>query len=393
MSSGRFVVTFSDVTEARTRQQELKTAKMKAEQAVEQSRKSLELEKARRLQMRMLSEFDEWLHCCKSLNELLRVLEIFMQRLLPGSSGQLYVYSNSRDVLDGRCSWNCEDLLDFMEADDCWALRRGRPYSYGTGKVDLTCNHVEARRPGEDLGEYLCIPILAHGDTVGLMHVRYPPGANKLRHANSTDGKVSVTQQFATQCAEHISLAIANVKLRDELQDQSTKDALTGLYNRRYFLESVRSTITQANRKNGVFSILTLDSDNFKKFNDMHGHDAGDLVLRMIADRMMESSKNGEVSCRLGGEEFAILLPDARIAEAESFANKLREHISEQVVRYSGADLPNVTVSIGIAEYPAHGTEPQELLKAADVALYQAKAEGRNRVCTPATSRAHTTSQ
>lgn len=390
MSSGRFVVTFSDVTEARKNQQELKAAKQKAEQAVEQSRKSLALEKARRIQMRMLSEFDEWLHCCKSLDELLRVLEIFMQRLLPGSAGQLYVYSNSRDVLDGKCSWNCQGLMDFIEADDCWALRRGRPYSYGTGKVDLTCNHVQTPQSGADLGEYLCIPILAHGDTVGLMHVRYPPGANKLRVSNPADGQVSATQQFATQCAEHISLAIANVKLRDELQDQSTKDALTGLYNRRYFLESVRSTITQANRKDGKFSVVTLDSDNFKKFNDMHGHDAGDLVLRMVADRMSESCKSGQVPCRLGGEEFAILLPDMQIDEAKRFADRLREQIAEQVVRYSGADLPSVTISAGVAEYPAHGTEPQELLKSADVALYQAKADGRNRVCTPAAGRAHT---
>eukprot|EP00581_Thalassiosira_minuscula_P040274 CAMPEP_0184451264 /NCGR_PEP_ID=MMETSP0740-20130409/6313_1 /TAXON_ID=385413 /ORGANISM="Thalassiosira miniscula, Strain CCMP1093" /LENGTH=113 /DNA_ID=CAMNT_0026821717 /DNA_START=32 /DNA_END=373 /DNA_ORIENTATION=- len=110
----------------------------------------------------------------------------------------------------------------------------------------------------------------------------------------------------------------------------------------------------------------------------------------MVADRMSESCKSGQVPCRLGGEEFAILLPDMQIDEAERFADRLREQIAEQVVRYSGADLPSVTISAGVAEYPAHGTEPQELLKSADVALYQAKADGRNRVCTPAAGRAHT---
>lgn len=383
MSSGRFVVTFSDVSKDRKNEDQLVAAKRQAEQAVEQARKSLILEKARRRQTRLLSEFDEWLHCCKSLDELLRVLGIFMERLLPGSSGQLYVYSNSRDVLDGKCSWNSDSVLEFIHPDDCWSLRRGRPYAYGTGKVDLSCGHVDADGGADAIGEYLCIPILAHGDTVGLMHIRYATGSNMLKGSPDKSGSVSTTQQFAIQCAEHISLAIANVKLRDQLQDQSTKDSLTGLFNRRYFLDSVRSVIGHADRKNSKFSVLTIDADNFKRFNDNHGHDAGDLVLRMIAKSMLANCDAGRVPCRLGGEEFAILLPNSDMADAQNFAEHLRKSVESQVVRYSGADLPKVTVSIGVSEYPAHGNDPQELLKAADVALYDAKAKGRNQTQIP----------
>ncbi|MEO1101021.1 MAG: diguanylate cyclase [Pseudomonadota bacterium] len=383
MADKRFVVTFSDVTEARKAQQLLTDAKAEAEEASEQASKALALEKARRLQTRLLSEFDEWLHCCKSLDELLRVLGIFMERLLPGSSGQLYVYSNSRDVLDGKCSWKSKGALEFIRPDDCWSLRRGRPYSYGTGDVDLTCTHVDDDGGADRIGEYLCIPILAHGDTVGLMHVRYALGSNMLKGRDNPNSKVSTTHQFAIQCAEHISLAIANVRLRDQLQDQSTKDSLTGLFNRRYFLDSMRSAIGHAERKSERMSVLTLDADHFKRFNDNHGHDAGDLVLRMISKSMMSACSSGQVPCRLGGEEFAILLPDSEIAKGLAFAEELRKTIEAQTIRYSGEDLPKVTVSIGVSEFPTHGTEPQGLLKTADVALYTAKAEGRNRTCTP----------
>jgi diguanylate cyclase (GGDEF)-like protein len=383
MRSGRFVVTFSDITEARHNQKQLRAAKLEAEQASENARKSLVLEKARRRQTRLLSEFDEWLHCCKSLDELLRVLGIFMERLLPGSSGQLYVYSNSRDVLDGKCSWNADSLLEFIEPDDCWSLRRGRPYSYGTSDVNLTCTHVDDDGGVETIGEYLCIPILAHGDTVGLMHIRYAKGSNMLKGNDTADAQVSTTHQFAIQCAEHISLAIANVKLRDQLQDQSTKDSLTGLFNRRYFLDSMRSAIAHAERKDAKLAVLTIDADNFKRFNDNHGHDAGDLVLRMISKSMMASCEGGQVPSRLGGEEFAILLPDMDVDKAVEFAEEFRRTIEAQVVRYAEADLPQVTVSLGVSEYPTHGTEPQELLKTADVALYHAKARGRNQTCVP----------
>ncbi len=383
MDGHRFVVTFSDVTETRKAQQLLTDAKSEAEEASEKANRALALEKSRRRQTRLLSEFDEWLHCCKSLDELLRVLGIFMERLLPGSSGQLYVYSNSRDVLDGKCSWKTKGALEFIRPDDCWSLRRGRPYSYGTGDVDLTCTHVDDDGGADRIGEYLCIPILAHGDTVGLMHIRYPLGSNMLKGTDNQNSNVSTTHQFAIQCAEHISLAIANVRLRDQLQDQSTKDSLTGLFNRRYFMDSMRSAIGHAERKGERMSILTLDADHFKRFNDNHGHDAGDLVLRMISKSMMSACNSGQVPCRLGGEEFAILLPNSEIEKAQIFAEELRKTIEGQTVRYSGSDLPKVTVSIGVSEYPTHGTEPQGLLKTADVALYTAKAEGRNRICTP----------
>jgi|GEM_PF-1520322 len=367
-----------DVTEQRARE----TAMAKA---VEQTQKSLALEKARRRQTRLLSEFDEWLHSCKSLEELLRVLEIFMPRLLPKSSGQLFVYSNSRDLLDGKCQWGTHSIPEYIQADECWALRRGRSFAYGHGDVDILCHHVESDPSATDLGEYLCIPILAHGDTVGLMHVRYASGSQLLKSQDPGQRRRSMTHQFAVQCGEHISLAIANVKLRDQLQDQSRKDPLTGLYNRRYFLDCFRAAINHSERRKKELSVLTLDADHFKRLNDTHGHDAGDHALRWIAKHIEDACENDEISCRLGGEEFAILLPNSNLESARRFAENLRAGLEEQCPTYAGTTLPSVTVSIGIAEYPANGREPQALLKVADRALYQAKADGRNIVRTAQT--------
>lgn len=364
----------NDVTEQKAREDALA-------EAVQQAKSSLALEQARRRQSRLLSEFDEWLHSCKSIDELLRVLEIFMPRLLPGSAGQLFIYSNSRDVLDGQCRWSTPSLPDYIHADDCWALRRGRPFNYGHGEVDILCRHVEQDEHSKEIGEYLCIPILAHGDTVGLMHIRYAMGSSVLKSKDPGNRRRTLTHQFATQCGEHISLAIANVKLRDQLQDQSRKDPLTGLANRRYFLDCFRSAIHHAQRSDGTLSLLTLDADHFKKLNDLHGHDAGDHALRMISKQMQDACDGDQIACRLGGEEFAILLPGAALAEATAFAERLRADIGTNTLTYAGAPLPNITVSLGVSEYPTHGSEPQVLLRQADRALYRAKSMGRDTVC------------
>ncbi len=360
-----------DITEQRKREAALA-------EAVKQAKASLNFEKDRRLQSRTLSEFDEWLHSCKSLDELIKVIQKFMPRLLPNSSGQLFIYSNSRDVLENQCMWSSETDVEYIQADDCWALRRGRPYSYGNTHVDILCNHVIEDKNAEKIGEYLCIPILAYGDTVGLMHINYPEGSNVLQFKDAGKRRRSTTHQFATQCGEHISLALANVRLRDELQHQSRRDPLTGLYNRRYFLDCFRSALQAAERENQKLSLISLDADHFKQMNDVHGHDAGDHALRLISRMIEEACSSNEVPCRLGGEEFAILLPNRSLEYGVRFAETLRNEIAGSKLLYAGAELPALTVSVGIAEYPTHGSDPQTLLKEADRAMYRAKADGRN---------------
>ena len=173
-------------------------------------------------------------------------------------------------------------------------------------------------------------------------------------------------------------MAIANVKLRDELQDQSTRDPLTGLYNRRFFWNALTRELAQTAARQGNFALLSVDADQFKRFNDEHGHDAGDVVLEAIAEKMLALDVDGAIVCRVGGEEFTILIPDCDRTRGSAIAEELRFSISEMRVKYIGGPLPKVTISAGIAVYPTHGTQAKDLIKAADLALYAAKKDGRD---------------
>ena len=335
--------------------------------------RALEIERQHQRESELLSQLNEWLQSCKSLEELFGVVSAFLHRILPGSSGTLYTYSNSRDVLEGACAWNDGVLLDHIRPDDCWGLRRGRPYLYGANEVEFVCQHVEEHTGDEPVGRYFCMPIVAHGETVGLLHISFAAA-----ESNQPSELAEREVKLAKQCAEQISLAIANVRLRDQLRDQSIRDPLTSLFNRRYFLESCRREIRRAQGRERMLSIISVDVDHFKQFNDNHGHDAGDIVLRSLGDLMTKVFVGEDVACRMGGEEFVALLPNRNREEAALLAETLRVAVEELVVRYGRKNLPRISISAGIATYPSDGETPQELLKVADKALYQAKGQGRN---------------
>jgi len=320
---------------------------------------------------RLLSDLNEWLQSCNSLGELYQMVAEFLGRLLPGCGGSLYIYANSRDVLESAKTWNGGKMMPGMHPDDCWGLRRGRPYTFGENEIDFRCSHVD---PAVE-SEYCCIPILAHGETIGLLHLEFGLEGEKPR-------KEAITEQrrLGLVCAEQISLAIANVKLRDQLRDQSIRDVLTGLFNRRYMLETCRREFSRAARAGQSISILSIDVDHFKKYNDNHGHDAGDMVLRAVGTCLENLFRNEDIPCRFGGEEFVVILPGADPDAAASRAEQLRSKVEDIVVRYLEKNLPRITVSIGVAAFPDVGDNPQAVLKAADQALYRAKEKGRNRV-------------
>lgn len=340
-----------------------KTAEMDAIEARE-----FELQK--RTEADLLSDFNAWLQSTGSLEELFEVVSAFLHQILPMSSGAIYVYANSRDVLEGVCSWNGGKLLKNFEPPDCWALRRGRSYYYGENSVDFACHHVSTSH-GECVPDrHYCLPIIAHGDTVGLVCIELP--------ANHDSAVATETQKLANFCSEQISLAIANVQMREQLLDQSTRDGLTSLYNRRHFIECARREISHS-QENKTVSIISFDVDNFKKFNDTFGHDAGDTVLRAMGQVLLTLFKGSETLCRYGGEEFAVLLPGSDTTISLEKAEKLRRTVESEVVRYSGENL-NITISAGVATYPENGESVQALIKSADLALYAAKDSGRNTI-------------
>jgi diguanylate cyclase (GGDEF)-like protein len=187
-------------------------------------------------------------------------------------------------------------------------------------------------------------------------------------------------EHLAVTAAEYIGLSLVNLRLRMALQQQSIRDPLTGLFNRRFLEETLIREIRRAQRASTTVCVLMLDIDHFKQFNDRYGHAAGDVVLREFAAVLNDGSRGADVASRYGGEEFTVLLPDTTIEGARSKADKVLERTRALRLSFNGIDIGLVTTSIGLAVYPANGEHAEDLLGAADAALYAAKQEGRNRL-------------
>ena len=168
------------------------------------------------------------------------------------------------------------------------------------------------------------------------------------------------------------------VKARDDLRTQAIRDPLTSLFNRRYMQEALDRELHRAERGGGALSLLMLDLDHFKNFNDTWGHEAGDLLLKQVAAAMEVRTRREDVACRLGGEEFVLILPGMTLKVGCKRAEEIRQAIREMRIEHEGRMLQPATVSIGVACFPEHGTNGEELLRAADKALYCAKARGRD---------------
>ncbi|HUY82601.1 MAG TPA: GGDEF domain-containing protein, partial [Acidobacteriaceae bacterium] len=154
----------------------------------------------------------------------------------------------------------------------------------------------------------------------------------------------------------------------------------TGLFNRRYMEETLERELQRAARHNESVALLVLDIDHFKQFNDTFGHQAGDALLRGFGDFLSQRSRGEDVACRFGGEEFVLILVGATAASGRKRAELLREKLPQLTVQYAGQVLGRVRISIGVSAFPDHGTTGEELVRAADKALYRAKEEGRDRV-------------
>ena len=320
----------------------------------------------------VLSRMAELLQSCSQRGEAYAIVRETGARLFPDSSGSLFIYRESRDVLEQATSWGDGRAPDATLApEECWALRLGSPH-FVAPEGTIRCRHAH-----EDTTSYVCMPVQGQGQILGLLHVAVDVDTISLRPARDTEQRLRAL-------TDRVGPALANLKLRDALRELALRDGLTGLYNRRYLEDALSRELHRAERSRSPVSVVMIDIDHFKSFNDKFGHDAGDFVLSAIARTITKSIRPSDIACRYGGEELAVVLPDASLEIAVERAAQMRLAIQETNLTHLGQTMPAPTASFGVAVYPTHGTKPADLLKAADLALYRAKKEGRDRVCVAA---------
>lgn len=336
----------------------------------ELQRSVLELER-RNQEMRLVSEMVELLESCRSLQEAYEIISRRLPLLLQNTTGVLYMMNASRNFLESVGCWG-DPAYDFettVDPEDCWALRRNKPHGIESEAGGLICKHVE--EGGGPVQASLCLPMLAHGEIMALLHLRYDPQNEIARHVVASSAKAAT---------EQLSLLLANLRLRETLRNQSIRDPQTGLFNRRYMEDSLNRELSRAERSGKPLVVAMLDLDHFKNLNDRFGHSAGDAVLREWSNLLKSKFRGSDIVCRYGGEEFVIILPEISLEIAHQRLVQLKDDLGRIVVHHDGQSIDHVTVSIGIAHFPVHGRTDQALLHAADRALYRAKELGRNRV-------------
>lgn len=317
-----------------------------------------------------LTRMAEVLQACITEDEAYVVVARFAGEVFAEESGAVFVSGAAHGVVEARATWGGFPASEpsAFKSEECWALRRGRPHAVGDTASGVVCEHLPRPRPGASL----CVPLAAQGESLGILYL----GARGGPAGGLGDDK----QQLAQTVAEQLGLAVANLKLRETLRNQSIRDPLTGLFNRRYMEETLDRELRRAERSQQPLCVCMLDLDHFKGLNDGFGHEAGDLLLAELGRLLRTSLRGGDVVCRYGGEEFVLILPEAGAEDGFRRVEQLREVSRQLCVTHRGRAIGAPTFSGGIAVYPTDGETVEDLLRAADGALYAAKHRGRDRL-------------
>lgn len=265
--------------------------------------------------------------------------------------------------LDGPCHYCDSHIL--TDANGCRAKRTGHTIDSTT--IPGICTMFRSVDEGDD---HICVPIVMSGITGCIVQIVV--GREEARLARSL-------MPFLAVYLRETAPVLEAKRLMDSLRENALRDGLTGLYNRRFLEEYVETLMATVERRRSQFAVLMLDFDYFKQVNDTYGHEAGDKVLKALAEIVMRNVRSSDMVVRYGGEEFLVILLDTEGENAERIAEKIRGEVAGAKI-----NLPNVvlqkTISIGVAQYPNDADTFWQVVKYADVALYEAKRSGRNRV-------------
>ncbi len=308
----------------------------------------------------------------QSLDALLDRIADALADLIPHDSLTIYQADEPRRVLLpvlARDKW-----ADKILASQCpfgvgltgWGVEHREPVRVNQAHLDPRVMTV-AGTPPDEPEALITIPLIARDSIKGALNI-YRLGDE----ATFDDDEFGLAKRFGDAAA----LALDNAHIRARLEHQAQTDPLTGLYNHRSFHERLRAALTNASRSHDKVSVLMLDIDDFKRVNDVYGHGAGDEILRSLAETLKGSVRANDVVCRLGGEEFAIVMVSRNSQDAERLAARLVEHVASGEFEPAG----RVTISVGLARGPEHAMNPRELIACAEAAMMTAKARGKNQI-------------
>lgn len=325
---------------------------------------------AREVQLLSITRDD--LQLCTDALQVHRSAAFRFSELLPGTNGSLCIINSSRNMVETVSSWSANDLgpgvAEIFPPETCCGLRSGQLRWRAPGASQIDCSHFIGSTPGC----YLCVPLVAHGDTIGVLYIGCPHEAAKEIVESRTEGIRQLVQLTA--------MALASLDMRKKLEHQSIRDGLTGLFNRHFLEIALERELARATRRKGSLAVLMIDVDHFKKLNDQFGHSAGDAVLKEVAHTFSNCVRTEDLVCRYGGEEFTIILPDITPDAALNRAEVIRKAVANLRTELDNDLYSSVTISIGAALFPQDGQTSELLLRHSDAALYRAKREGRNKV-------------
>lgn len=351
---------FRDISERKQWEEELQKAN-------EQLKKLVDSTEELNHQMALIQEMGDVFQACQTSAEAHGVIAQFGPKIFPEYSGALYILNNSKNFFEMVATWGesppAEVIFGF---DECWALRRSRTHSFSNSAAGLRCRHVSVSSPLA----YLCVPLMAQGEAMGILHLQSP--------LPSSEEKIDASKQLATTVAEGMALALANLRLRGIMRDQAIRDSLTGLYNRRYLEETLEREVHRGNRLGTGIGMIMMDLDHFKPYNDTYGHSAGDEILRATGHLIQNQVRGEDIACRYGGEEFLLIMPGAALEVVQNRAETIVQEIKQ--LHLENPAFHPITISAGVAIFPDHGTTGDQVLRAADEALYRAKTSGRDQV-------------
>jgi len=308
---------------------------------------------------RLLSGMARLFQSCSTEEELFDVADWYIPRMFEGVDGAIHLFADA-DARARSFTWGENATVATPpDVNACELLAKGQPV--------LVAPDAPAQNgclPGT-----LTVPIIAAKRPLGVLQL-----------AASDNAALEGNQGMAFITAEHMALTVDNIRIRTRLKNLAVKDALTGLYNRRYFDESLNRETAAARESGAPLCVIMFDIDHFKKLNDTKGHDAGDVALQSVGRFLGGTATENDIPCRYGGEEFFFIMKDTPYEAALDKAEIIRKGIAALEIFHGEIQVSPIHISVGVARFPDHGETPDALAKAADLCLYHAKEHGRNQV-------------